>query len=84
MQGRSRRQLKPVRIRQSAYLDNRIGQDHRRIKQRVRPMLGFQTFGTARVIPSGIELIHMMREQQAKYACSRRSSLARRFDLLAA
>jgi transposase-like protein len=76
--------LKPVRIRPSAYLNNLIEQDHRRIKRRVRPMLGFQTFSTARIILSGIEMIHMMRKQQAKYACSRRPSLADQFDLLAA
>ncbi len=72
--------MKPVRIRQSAYLNNLIEQDHRRIKRRVRPMLGFQTFSTARVILSGIEMIHMMRKQEAKYACSRRPSLAEQFD----
>jgi hypothetical protein len=47
-------------------------------------MLGFQTFSTGRIILSGIEMIHMMRKQQAKYACSRRPSLAGQFDLLAA
>ncbi len=47
-------------------------------------MLGFQTFSTARVILSGIEMIHMMRKQQAKYAWDRRPSLAEQFDLLAA
>jgi transposase-like protein len=76
--------LKPVRIRQSAYLNNLIEQVHRRIKRRVRPMLGFQTFSTARIILNGIEMIHMMRKQQPKYACSRRPSLAEQFDLLAA
>ena len=39
-------------------------------------MLGFQTADSARVILSGIELIHMMRKQQAKYACSQQLSLA--------
>ena len=34
---RSRRALKAIRIRQSQYLNNRIEQDHRRIKRRVRP-----------------------------------------------
>ena len=40
LRDRSRRRLKPVRIRQSQYLNNRIEQDHRSIKRRVRPMLG--------------------------------------------
>jgi transposase-like protein len=68
LQSRSGRDLKPIRIRQSAYLNNRIEQDHRAIKKRVRPMLGFQTIGSARAILGGIEMIHMMRKQQAMYA----------------
>jgi transposase-like protein len=83
-QDRSRRRLNPIRIRQSAYLNNRIEQDHRAIKRRVRPMLGFQSPATARVILSGIEMVHMMRKQQAKYACNRQPSLAEQFELLAA
>jgi putative transposase len=84
IQDRSRRQLKPIRIRQSQYPNNRIEQDHRAIKRRVRPMLGFQPVVSARVILGGIELVHMMRKQQAKYACARQLSLAEQFDLLAA
>jgi putative transposase len=81
---RARRDLKPIRIRQSAYLNNRIEQDHRAIKRRVRPMLGFKSFNSARVILGGIEMVHMMRKQQAKYAHNLQPSLAEQFDLLAA
>ena len=84
LQDRSRRRLKPIRIRQSQYLNNRIEQDHRAVKRRVRPMLGFKSADSARVILSGIELIHMMRKQQAKYACRKQLSLAEQFHLLAA
>jgi transposase-like protein len=84
LQDRSRRRLKPIRIRQSQYLNNRIEQDHRAIKRRVRPMLGFKSVDSARVILGGIELIHMMRKQQAKYACCQRLSLAEQFHRLAA
>jgi len=84
LQDRSRRELKPIRIRRNAYLNNRIEQDHRAIKRRVRPMLGFQSMATARVILGGIEMIHMMRKQQAKYAWNRQPSLAEQFHLLAA
>ncbi len=84
LQDRARRELKPIRIRRSAYLNNRIEQDHRAIKRRVRPMLGFQSMTSARVILGGIEMIHMMRKQQAKYACNRQPSLAEQFHLLAA
>jgi putative transposase len=84
LQDRARRDLKPIRIRQSAYLNNRIEQDHRAIKRRVRPMLGFKSFNSARVILGGIEMDHMMRKQQAKYAHDLQPSLAEQFDLLAA
>jgi putative transposase len=80
----SGRQRKPIRIRQSRYLNNRIEQDHQAIKRRVRPMLGFQSAATARVILGAIEMVHMMRKQQAKYACNPQPSLAEQFDLLAA
>ncbi|MFC1457150.1 IS6 family transposase [Microvirga arabica] len=84
LEGRSGRELKPIRIRQSAYLNNRIEQDHRTIKRRVRSMLGFKSTTTARVILSGIEMVHMMRKGQAKYACNGQPSLVEQFHLLAA
>jgi transposase-like protein len=65
-------------------LNNRIEQDHRANKRRVRPMLGFKSADSARVILNGIELIHMMRKHQAKYACNQQLSLAEQFERLAA
>jgi putative transposase len=47
-------------------------------------MFGFKSAHSARVILGGIELIHMMSKQQAKYACSQQLSLAEQFQLLAA
>ncbi len=47
-------------------------------------MLGFKSMVSARVILGGIEMIHMMRKQQAKYACNRQRSLAEQFDRLTA
>lgn len=47
LQDRSRRRLKPIGIRQSQYLNNCIEQDHRAVKTRVRPMLGFKSANTA-------------------------------------
>jgi transposase-like protein len=84
LQDRSRLRLKPIRIRQSRYLNNRIEQDHRAIKRRLRSMLGFKSVASARVILGGIELIHMLRKQQAKYVCSQHLSIAEQFHLLAA
>jgi putative transposase len=79
-QNRSRRDLKPIRIGQSAYLNNLIEQDHRAIERRVRPMLGVQTVDSARVILGGIGMIHMMRKQQATYARNPLPSLTEQFD----
>jgi transposase-like protein len=84
LQNWSGRDLKPIRIRQSAYLNNRIEQDHRAIKRRIRPMLGFKSLNSARVILGGIEMVHMMRKQQGKYARNPWPSLAEQFELLAA
>jgi transposase-like protein len=84
LQDRSRRSFKPIRIRQSQYLNNRIEQDHRAVKRRVRTMLGFKSVASARVILGGIELIHMMRKHQAKYACNQQLSLAEQLERLAA
>src|SRR5271166_2890218 len=53
-----------VRIRSSQYLNNVVEQDHRRIKQRIRPMLGFKRFETAAVTIRGIELAEKIKKQQ--------------------
>ena len=84
LQGQTSQKLKPIRIRQSRYLNNRIEQDHRAIKRRVRPMLGFKAMNSARVILGGIEMVHMMRKQQGKYGRNPQPSLAEQFELLAA
>jgi transposase-like protein len=84
LQDRSRRELKPIRIWQSRYLNNRIEQDHRAVKRRVRPMLGFKSVFSARAIIGGIEMVHMMRKGQAKYASNPGLSLAEQFERLAA
>ncbi|MFC4171721.1 IS6 family transposase [Microvirga sp. GCM10011540] len=84
LQDRSRRQLKPIRIRQSAYLNNRIEQDHRAIKRRVRPMLGFKSMDSARAILAGIEMVHMIRKGQMRCTQNSHVSLAEQFEHLAA
>ena len=47
-------------------------------------MLGFKAMNSARVILGGIEMIHMMRKQQAIYARNPQPSLAEQFERLAA
>ena len=46
------------------YLNNVIEQDHRRIKQRVRPMLGFKRFATVAVTIRGVELAEKIKKHQ--------------------
>jgi transposase-like protein len=46
-------------------------------------MLGFKSTGSARASLGGIKMIHMMRKQHVKYACTPRPLLAKQFDLLA-
>jgi putative transposase len=81
---RDRRMLKPVRIRQSRYLNHRIEQDHRAIKTRICPMLGFKSVNSARAVLSGIEMVDRMRKGQAKYARNAQPSLADQFERPAA
>ena len=79
----TRSQAKPLIIRRSRYLNNRIEQDHRRIKRRIRPMLGFKSTTTASVILGGIELIHMLRKGQMANTDGNCVSLADQFEALA-
>ena len=65
----------PIKIRQCKYLNNVVEQDHRAIKRRTRPMLGFKTFRCARILRAGIEL-HMIAEGQMACARGTHSSIA--------
>lgn len=60
--------MKSSDSRNSKYLNNRIEQDHRRIKRRMRPMMGFKSFSSAAVTLAGIEMVHMMRQRQGRFA----------------
>ena len=57
-------QAKQFLIRQVKYLNNIVEQDHRFIKKRVRPTLGFKSFSSAQSTIAGIELHHMLRKNQ--------------------
>jgi IS6 family transposase len=56
-------------LRQSKYLHNLIEQDHRFVKRRVNPGMGFGTFPTAQRTIQGYEAIHMVRKGQLPGAC---------------
>ena len=51
-------------VRTSRYLNNLVEQEHRRVKQRVRPLRGFKRFTAAEVTRTGIELRHNIRQGQ--------------------
>ncbi len=55
---------KRVQVRTSKYLNNIVEQDHRRVKQRLRPMLGLKSFRTAARVISGIELAEKIKKGQ--------------------
>jgi transposase-like protein len=62
-------------VRTCKYLNNIVEQDHRAIKRRCAPMLGFKTFDSATITLAGVELAHRIRKKQFA-ACG-----ARRFNL---
>ena len=53
--------IEMVRIK---YLNNIVEQDHRTIKKRTRPMLGFKSFVSASATLEGIEVANMIRKGQ--------------------
>ena len=55
---------KHTMLRSSKYLNNLIEQDHRGIKSRTGPILGFKSFDCATITIAGIELVHRIRKGQ--------------------
>ena len=55
-----------VRHRRGRWLNNRVEQDHRRIKRRTAPMLGFQGSWTARRTLAGVEAMAMLTKGQVR------------------
>ena len=62
-EGRLPRHARHLRGR---WLNNRVEQDHRRVKRRARPMLGFKHFATARRALAGIEAMAMLAKGQVR------------------
>jgi putative transposase len=54
----------PIEIVRIKYLNNIVEQDHRFIKRRTRPMLGFKSFEAAASTLAGIEVASMIRKGQ--------------------
>jgi transposase-like protein len=53
-----------TKLQSSKYLNNMIEQDHRGVKARIGPMLGFKRFQRAKITIAGIELLHRIRKNQ--------------------
>jgi transposase, IS6 family len=51
-------------LRQCKFLNNLVEQDHRFVKRRVNPGLGFRAFATAQRTIQGYEAMHMIRKGQ--------------------
>jgi transposase-like protein len=60
---------KRTKLRSSKYLNNLIEQDHRGVKSRTRPMLGFKNFQSAVTTIAGVELLRRIHKNQ--FAISR-------------
>lgn len=58
-----------VRVYRSKYLNNIVEQDHRGIKRRIRPMMGFKALTAAAATLDGIETAHMIRKGQSGEGC---------------
>ena len=74
-----------IKVPTSKYLNNLIEQDHRRVKQRVYPLLGFKRFANAAVTISGIELAQKIRKRQfdiAKISKSRVMRVAHMWEVV--
>jgi len=55
---------KRTRLRSSKYLNNLIQQDHRGIRARTRPMLGFKNFSSVAITIAGVELLRRIHKEQ--------------------
>ena len=55
-----------ARHRRGRWLNNRVEQDHRRVKRRTRPMLGFASLVTARRTLAGVEAMAMLAKGQVR------------------
>ena len=60
-------QVNPIRadgIKANDNLNNMVEQDHRRVKFRLQPMLGFRRFYNARRVIAGVELAQKIHKGQ--------------------
>ena len=73
-----------ITVRQQKYLNNLVEQDHRNIKRRIRPMMGFKSFRRAQGILAGIEVVAMIGKGQYQHPEGDGLSPAEQFYLMVA
>jgi putative transposase len=52
----------PIKMVRITYLNNMVERDHRIIKKRIRPILGFKSFVSASATPEGTDVANMIRK----------------------
>ena len=52
--------------RMCKYLNNIVEQDHRFIKKKIKPMLGFKTLDSTEKTIAGIKIMHMIKKEQVE------------------
>ncbi len=72
-----------IETRQIKYLNNIVEQDHRFIKKRTRPTLGFKSFHSAKITIMGIENIRMIQKGQILNQTASNSSFNNFANLMA-
>jgi putative transposase len=72
-----------ILMRQNEYLNNIVEQDHRAIKRITRPVLGFKSFWSVRILIAGIKTMHMIRKGQTDCPAGQTRSAAQQFYSLA-
>ena len=68
-----------ILMRQNKYLNNIVEQVRRAVKRITRPILGFKSFWSARIIIAGIETMHMIRKGQMDCPAGKTMSAAQQF-----
>src|SRR5215218_4074189 len=63
----NKRKFTKIKVRQCKYLNNRVEADHRFIKWRTLPMLGFKCFESASRTLTGIEMVRMIKKGQSTF-----------------
>jgi transposase-like protein len=61
------RKNNPIVISKDRYLNNRIEQDHRKVKRKMKMSMSFKTMRGAKAIIAGVEILHMIYKGQSGY-----------------